>query len=59
MSRVTIGLHGGHLWIVKKDGKEVTYAHTKAEAKKKQKWVKDGTIHMTVKEREAFYRRKR
>ena len=55
--RVTIGKHGGHLWIIKKGGKEISYALTEAEAKKKQMWIRDGTFDMTVSERERFYRR--
>ena len=41
--RVTIGLHGGHLWIIKKGGKEIAYAETKTMAKKKAQAIRDGT----------------
>jgi hypothetical protein len=41
--RVTIGQHGGHLWIIKKDGKEIAYAETKPMAKRKAQAIRDGT----------------
>lgn len=40
--RVTIS-KSGHLYVIKKGGKEVCYAETKEMAKKKQKMVKNGT----------------
>lgn len=39
--RITIS-KSGHLYVIKKGGHEVAYAHTKVEAKKKQKMIKEG-----------------
>jgi hypothetical protein len=40
IARVTIGKHGGSLWIIKKSGKEITYAETKSSAQKKAKAIR-------------------
>lgn len=40
--RVTKGKHGGSLWVIKKNGREVAYALTKTEAERKQKAIRDG-----------------
>jgi hypothetical protein len=42
-ARVTMGQYGGRLWIIKKGGVEITYANTKAEAKKKADAIRAGT----------------
>jgi hypothetical protein len=40
--RVTIGKHGGHLWIIKKGGKEIAYAETKKMAQWKADKIRKG-----------------
>ena len=40
---VTISKNG-HLYVIKKNGREITYAHSKEEAKRKQKKVREGTL---------------
>ena len=40
--RVTIS-KSGHLYVIKKGGREIAYAENKAMAKRKQKMIKEGT----------------
>ena len=40
--RVTVS-KSGHLYVIKKGGREIAYAENKAMAKRKQKMIKEGT----------------
>ena len=42
-TRVTMGKYGGSLWIIKRGGREIAYANTKAEAKRKADAIRAGT----------------
>ena len=40
---VTIAKNG-HIYVISKNGREVAYAHTKEEAKRKQEKIREGRL---------------